>query len=67
MPARAPLARKRIGHFGRPVAQRSPQTRSGGGMSARICFPARGALTVFAGACRMPRMPVSSWALTRLP
>eukprot|EP00969_Alexandrium_andersonii_P184959 8171263-Alexandrium_andersonii.AAC.1 len=65
MPARTPSAPTRVGHFGQPVAPRSPRTKSGGGLSARICLAARGAPTVFAGACLMPRMPVSSRAPTQ--
>eukprot|EP00969_Alexandrium_andersonii_P055112 2428718-Alexandrium_andersonii.AAC.1 len=65
MPARAPLAPKRVGHFGQPVAPRSPRTKSGGGMSARICLSARGVPAVSAGACLMPRVPVSSRALAQ--
>eukprot|EP00969_Alexandrium_andersonii_P185070 8175923-Alexandrium_andersonii.AAC.1 len=53
MPARIPLVRKRVGRFGRPVAQRSPRTKSGGGTSARVCL--------------MPRATVSSRALARSP
>eukprot|EP00969_Alexandrium_andersonii_P191666 8465623-Alexandrium_andersonii.AAC.1 len=67
MPARTPLARRRVGRFGRPATQHSPRTKSGGGMSAPVCLSARGAFAVFAGACRMPRAPVSSRALARCP
>eukprot|EP00969_Alexandrium_andersonii_P276258 12211380-Alexandrium_andersonii.AAC.1 len=67
MPARAPLVRKRVGRFGRPVTPYSPRTRSGEGMRARICLSARGALAVFAVARRKPRVPVSSRALSRFP
>eukprot|EP00969_Alexandrium_andersonii_P330601 14611715-Alexandrium_andersonii.AAC.1 len=65
MPARTPLALKRVGRFGWPVAPRSPRTRNGGGVSARVCLSARGVPTVSAGACLMPRVPVSSRALAQ--
>eukprot|EP00969_Alexandrium_andersonii_P286845 12680914-Alexandrium_andersonii.AAC.1 len=65
MPARTPLALKRVGHFGRPVTQHSPQTRNGGGVSGRVCLSARGVPTVSAGARLTPRVPVSSQALTQ--
>eukprot|EP00969_Alexandrium_andersonii_P355419 15444361-Alexandrium_andersonii.AAC.1 len=65
MSARIPLARKRVGRFGRPETPCSPRMRSGEGVSAHACPSAPGARTAFAGACPMHRMPVSSRAHAR--
>eukprot|EP00969_Alexandrium_andersonii_P156283 6909936-Alexandrium_andersonii.AAC.1 len=64
MPARVPRVLKRVGRCGQPVAQRSLQTRSGSGVSVRVCRSARGARAASAVACRIPRARVSSRAPT---